>query len=80
MTTTELNRTLQIEMESLFNNEGLAIQVLNYIKKEKSQYEDQFISNQELMSGIKAGLEDVKAGKGMSMDEFLQEMSNEDNA
>lgn len=80
MTTTELNRTLQIEMESLFNNEGLAIQVLNYIKKVKSQYEDQFISNQELMSGIKAGLEDVKAGKGMSMDEFLQEMSNEDNA
>lgn len=77
MTAIELNHALQMEVASLADHEGLSLKVLNYIKRVKSQYEQQFISKQEVMAGIEAGLKDVKEGKGISLDEFMQEMNNE---
>lgn len=74
MTAIELNRALQMEVYSLCNYEGLSAKVLSYIRKMKSQYERQHISKQEVMSGIEAGLKDVKAGRGISLDDFMREM------
>lgn len=36
--------------------------------------EEQFVSKEEVLSGIEEGLKSVKAGAGMSMDEFMKEM------
>lgn len=44
MTAIELNRALQTEVDSLYNYEGLTEKVLSYIRKMKSQYDQQRIS------------------------------------
>lgn len=36
-----------------------------------------YISKQELLAGIDAGLKDLKAGRKQSFDDFIKEMENE---
>lgn len=77
MTALEINRALQMEVDGLANYEGLAEKVLRYIRRIKTKYEEQFISKDEVLYGIEEGLKSVQAGTGLTMEEFMKEM-NED--
>lgn len=74
MTAIELNRALQMEVDTLASYEGLTEKVLRYVRSLKRKYDEQFISKEEILNGIREGLEDVKAGRGMSLEEFMHEM------
>lgn len=43
----------------------------------KKKQEEEFISKEEILAGIDAGLKDLKAGRKQSFDSFIKEMKNE---
>ncbi|MDO4163798.1 MAG: hypothetical protein Q4D56_05350 [Bacteroides sp.] len=84
MTTMELNaelfRQLSIiaEDESLMRKAVKTITRLAHQKTEKAEEETEYISKEEILAGIDAGLKDVKAGRTMTFEEFVEEMGNEE--
>ena len=77
MPTIEIRQSLLHEIENIMEDEALTHKVLNYVRKIKNKREREYITKEELLSGIDAGLKDVKAGKGISLDEFVKEMNDE---
>ena len=39
--------------------------------------ETEYISKEELLAGIRSGLQDVKAGRTQSFDDFIKELEDE---
>lgn len=76
----ELFRQLSIiaEDESLMRKAVKAITRLAHQKTEKAEEETEYISKEEILAGIDAGLKDVKAGRTMTFEEFVEEMGNEE--
>lgn len=75
--TAELFRQLSIiaEDETLMRKAVKALRKLAQQKEEKQ--EDKYISKEEILAGIDAGLKDWKAGKTRPAEELLKELRNE---
>ncbi len=83
MTTMELDaRKAQLAREILNVD---SMEVLNKLQKAfnrvkakvASDNETEYISKEEILAGIDAGLKDLKAGRKTSWDEFIKEMEDE---
>ena len=62
-----------IQSLSKSNKKWLSEKILEDINEEETEY----ISKEEILAGIDAGLKDLKAGRKTSWDEFLKEMEDE---
>ena len=62
-----------IQSLSKSNKKWLSEKLLEDINEEETEY----ISKEEILAGIDAGLKDLKAGRKTSWDEFLKEMEDE---
>lgn len=64
-----------IQTLSISNQKWLADKLIENIhaKEEEAEY----ISKEEILAGIKAGLEDVKAGRTQSFDDFIKELESD---
>ena len=67
---------LTIQSMSLRNKEWLSSKLAEDIQAQKKEQEE-FISKEEILAGIDAGLKDLKAGRKQSFDSFIKEMKNE---
>lgn len=82
MTTMELNAVLLRELSIIASDESLLEDVISYIRrlrrnKKKAEKESQaYISKEELLAGIDAGLKDVKEGRTRPMEELLKELED----
>ena len=68
---------LTIQSMSLRNKEWLSSKLAEDIQAQKKEQEEEFISKEEILAGIDAGLKDLKAGRKQSFDSFIKEMKNE---
>ncbi len=68
---------LTIQSMSLRNKEWLSSKLTEDIQAQKKEQEAEFISKEEILAGIDAGLKDLKAGRKQSFDSFIKEMKNE---
>ena len=68
---------LTIQSMSLRNKEWLSSKLAEDIQAQKKEQEEEFISEEEILAGIDAGLKDLKAGRKQSFDSFIKEMKNE---
>ena len=68
---------LTIQSMSLRNKEWLSSKLAEDIQALKKEQEEEFISKEEILAGIDAGLKDLKAGRKQSFDSFIKEMKNE---
>lgn len=68
---------LTIQSMSLRNKEWLSSKLTEDIQAQKKEQEEEFISKEEILAGIDAGLKDLKAGRKQSFDSFIKEMKNE---
>ena len=68
---------LTIQSMSLRNKEWLSSKLAEDIQAKKKEQEEEFISKEEILAGIDAGLKDLKAGRKQSFDSFIKEMKNE---
>ncbi len=68
---------LTIQSMSLRNKEWLSSKLAEDIQAQKKEQEAEFISKEEILAGIDAGLKDLKAGRKQSFDSFIKEMKNE---
>lgn len=66
---------LIIQSLSLKNKEWLSSKLINDIREEKAETE--YISKEEILAGIDAGLKDMKAGRTRPARELLEELRNE---
>lgn len=64
-----------IQSLSLKNKEWLSSKLINDIREEKAETE--YISKEEILEGIDAGLKDMKAGRTRPARELLEELRNE---
>lgn len=64
-----------IQSLSLKNKEWLSSKLINDIREEKAETE--YISKEEILAGIDAGLKDMKAGRTRPARELLEELRNE---
>lgn len=64
-----------IQSLSLKNKEWLSSKLINDIREEKAETE--YISKEEVLAGIDAGLKDMKAGRTRPARELLEELRNE---
>lgn len=62
-----------IQSLSKSNKKWLSEKLLEDINEEETEY----ISKEEILAGIDAGLKDLKAGRKTSWDEFIKEMEDE---
>lgn len=64
-----------IQTLSIGNQKWLADKLIENIhaKEEETEY----ISKEEILAGIKAGLEDLKAGRKRPLDELIKELEDE---
>ena len=68
---------LTIQSMSLRNKEWLSSKLAEDIQAQKKEQEEEFISKEEILAGIDAGLKDLKAGRKQSFDSFIKEKKNE---
>ena len=64
-----------IQSLSLKNKEWLSSKLINDIREDKAETE--YISKEEILAGIDAGLKDMKAGRTRPARELLEELRNE---
>lgn len=71
--------SLWLTIQSMFlrNKEWLSSKLAEDIQAQKKEQEEEFISKEEILAGIDAGLKDLKAGRKQSFDSFIKEMKNE---
>lgn len=79
MTTMELKSLKMDLVEELLslNDKEMLTRVKNYLKRLKkmeAEKEEEEISKEEILSGIDAGLKDVKAGRTRSAYELIDEL------
>ena len=60
-----------IQSLSLNNRKWLASKLHENIRE---QEEEEYISKEEILAGIRSGLEDLKAGRKRSIDELIKEL------
>lgn len=81
MTTMELNAKLASQIEMVKDNEDLLGKVVKaidrLIKKQQKEDSTEYISKEEILAGIDAGLRDMKAGRCKPAHELLEELRNE---
>lgn len=77
MTAIELNQSLLQEITSISDNENMVRKVLNYVRRLRRQEETEYITKEEILAGIDAGLKDMKAGRSVPFDDFLKELEDE---
>ena len=66
---------LIIQSLSLKNKEWLSSKLINDIREEKAETE--YISKEEILAGIDAGLKDMKAGRSKSFEQFMEDWDDE---
>ncbi|MBP3471329.1 MAG: hypothetical protein J6K41_03725 [Paraprevotella sp.] len=81
MTALELNAELFRQLSIIAEDETLMQKAIKAIRrlarqKEAQNEECEYITKEELLAGIDAGLKDVKAGRTQSIDDFIKEMEN----
>ena len=64
-----------IQSLSLKNKEWLSSKLINDIREEKAETE--YISKEEVLAGIDAGLKDMKAGRSKSFEQFMEDWDDE---
>lgn len=78
MTTMELNAKLASQIELVKEDEDLLGKVVKaidrLIKKHRKEEETEYISKEEILAGIDAGLKDVKAGRTRPAKNLLEEL------
>lgn len=78
MTTMQLNAELFRQLSIIAEDETLmqkAVKAITRLARQKETEEDaEYISKEEILAGIDAGLKDVKAGRTMTFEEFVKEM------
>lgn len=83
MTAIEARRSLLEEIAGIIENENLTLKALKYVRKLKAKEEEQeYITKEEILAGIDAGLKDMKLAmdgkiEPLSAEEFLKELRNE---
>ncbi|MBP3512098.1 MAG: hypothetical protein J6K19_08710 [Prevotella sp.] len=82
MTAIELNQSLLQEITSISDNENMVRKVLNYVRRLRRQEETEYITKEEILAGIDAGLKEVKLAKegkieSVSAWDFLKELRDE---
>lgn len=78
MTAIELNQSLMQEITCISGDENMLRKVLNYVRKLRKQNENtEYITKEEILAGIDAGLKDLKAGRTVSARELLKELRDE---
>lgn len=63
-----------IQSLSIRNQEWLLDKLQENIRSEKREME--YISKEEILAGIDAGLKDLKAGRKQPFDDFIKELEN----
>ncbi|MBO5180627.1 MAG: hypothetical protein J6B92_01905 [Paraprevotella sp.] len=81
MTALELNAELFRQLSIIAEDETLMQKAIKAIRrlarqKEAQNEECEYITKEELLAGIDAGLKDVKAGRTQSINDFIKEMEN----
>lgn len=80
MTTMELNAKFASQIELVKADEDLLGKVVKaidrLIKKRQKEEETEYISKEEILAGIEAGLKDVKAGRTRPAHELLEELKH----
>lgn len=80
MTTMELNARFASQIELVKADEDLLGKVVKaidrLIKKQQKEEETEYISKEEILAGIDAGLKDVKAGRTRPAHELLEELKH----
>lgn len=81
MTTLELNAELFRQLSIIAEDETLMQKAVKAIRrlarqKETKTEETEYISKEEVLAGIDAGLKDVLAGRTQSFDDFIKEMED----
>ena len=66
---------MTIQSLSLNNQKWLSNKLLENIREKEEETE--YISKEEILAGIKSGLEDVKAGRTQSFDDFIKELESD---
>lgn len=77
MTAMELNAELFRQLSIIAEDETLmqkAVKAISRLAHAKQQEEANFISKEEVLGGIDAGLKDLKAGRKQSFEDFVKEM------
>ena len=83
MTTMELDARKAQFAREILNVDSMEVlnklqKAFNRVKaKVASDNETEYISKEEILAGIDAGLKDLKAGRKTSWDEFIKEMEDE---
>ena len=62
-----------IQTLSISNQKWLADKLQENIREKEAEY----ISKEEILAGIKSGLEDMKAGRTQSFDDFIKELESD---
>ena len=65
-----------IQSLSINNQKWLASKLQENIRA-KEEAETEYISKEELLAGIRSGLEDLKAGRTQSLDDFIKELESD---
>lgn len=82
MTTMQLNAELFRQLSIIAEDETLmqkAVKAITRLARQKEAEEDaEYISKEEILAGIDAGLKDVKAGRTMAFEEFVKEMEHDE--
>lgn len=79
MTAMELNQSLLQEITSISDDENMMRKVLNYVRKlRRKEEETEYITKEEVLAGIDAGLKDMKAGRTMPFEDFMKELREDE--
>lgn len=79
MTAMELNQSLQQEITYISDNENMVRKVLNYVRKlRRKEEETEYITKEEILAGIDAGLKEMKAGRTVSFEDFMKELKEDE--
>lgn len=82
MTYMELNAELFRQLSIIAEDETLMRKAVKAIRKlaQKKVEEDEteYISKEEILAGIEAGLKDIKDGRTQSLDDFIKELEEEE--
>ena len=64
-----------VQTLSISNQKWLADKLQENIREKEEEAE--YISKEEILAGIKSGLEDLKAGRTQSFDDFIEELESD---
>lgn len=76
----ELNAKFASQIELVKADEdllGKVVKAIDRLIKKQQQEEAGYISKEDVLAGIDAGLKDVKAGRTQSFEDFMKEWENE---